>query len=153
MVEKPRILSPEGEIIRILMSKPLQPTEIAERARVSRATIYNNLKDLLLAGWVVREGDSYRVTSAGVRAYLSEVLPGVDVDALVGLSRVVGVSPLELVGLGVRLVMDVVEAAYVPADLARLLGAYDPSLLERLEDLLGRRDGEGSQAQAAEVVG
>ena len=149
---KARILTPEGEIIKALMKGPYNTIQILNKVSLGKSTVYNNLKDLLLAGWVVRDGDSYRVTGAGVRAYVSEVLPGADVDALLGYSRLLGVSVLELVELGARVVMAVVEAAYVPADLARLLSTYDPSALERLEGLFGRRDDEGRQAQAAEVV-
>jgi len=148
---KTRILTPEGEIIQILMHSPHTPLEIAEKAKTSRASIYNNLKDLLLAGWVVREDDSYRVTGAGVKAYFSEVLPGVDAGALLVFSRAVGIDPLRFVGLGVRLLNALVNAAYLPGDLVRLLGHNDPALLEVLTDIFGRRDG-GDMAQAAEVV-
>ena len=151
MVHDTRILTPEGEIIKALMEGPYNTTQILNKVSLGKSTVYNNLKDLLLAGWVVRDGDSYRVTDAGVKAYFAEVLPGVDVDALVGYSKLLGVSALELVEVGVRVVMAVVEAAYIPADLARLLGRYDPSVLERLEGLFSRRD-DGGQARAAEVV-
>ncbi len=148
-----RVLTPEGEILKVLIhnSRPRTVPQIVKEVKVGRTAVYDNIKDLIMAGLVVKESEFCKVTLPGVKAYFAEVLPGVDVDALVGYSKLLGVSALELVEVGVRVVMAVVEAAYIPADLARLLGRYDPSVLERLEGLFSRR-GDGGQARAAEVV-
>ena len=152
MSEKPRILTSEGEIIRILMNKSLSTAEIVSRAKTSRAAVYNNLKDLLIAGFVIRNGDAYRVSGAGLRAYFTEVLPDVDADFIIGLGSRAGLSPLRVVGLGVRVLQALDGASYLPADLVRLLARYDPSLLEDLQELFGGRPGGAGLNQAAEVV-
>ena len=138
-----RILSPEGEILKalILGSKTKTIPQIIKRVKVGRTAVYDNLKDLLIAGFVIRNGDVYRVSGAGLRAYFSEVLPDVDADFVIGLGGKVGWSPLRVVGLGVRVLQALDNAGYLPADLVRLLARYDPSLLEDLQELFGGRPG------------
>ena len=106
----------------------------------------------MLAKYIVRKEASYEVTQEGVKAYLEAVLPsGVDVGRLLRVCGELGVSPSKVVGLGVRLVVDVIEAGRVPSDLGYLLASYDPGLLDDLLSII-RRDEGGTQAQAAEVV-
>ena len=149
---KARILTPEGEIIKALMEGPYNTTQILNKVSLGKSTVYNNLKDLLLAGWVVRNGDSYRVTDAGVKAYLSEVLPDVNADFIIELGGRAGFSPLKVIELGVRVLQAIDEASYLPADLVRLLARYDPSLLENLQELFGSRPGGAGPNQVAEVA-
>ncbi len=136
-----RILSPEGEIVRVLATGPLSPTEIVGRVKVSRAAVYNNIKDLLIAGWIIEKEGKYALTPEGVMAYLSEVLPDdVDVDRLAGLARVVGVSPMRLVSLGIRLALDIIENGELPESLGYMLSRYDPSVLDELVSMLERKE-------------
>ena len=147
-----RVLTPEGEIIKALMDGPLNPIQIVKKVKIGRSTVYNNLKDLLIAGFIIRNGDAYRVSGAGLRAYFSEVLPDVDADFIVGFAGRVNASPLEVVEFGVRVLQALDTAGYLPADFVRLLARYDPSLLEDLQELFGGRPGGAGLSQAAEVV-
>ena len=149
-----RILTPEGEILKVLLRGSKTAPQIVESANIGRTAVYTNLKDLLIAGYVIRNGDTYRVSNAGVKAYLNEVLPGVDAGSLLGISSIVGTSPLKLVEAGIRILLAVAEAGYVPADLGRLLARYDSSVLEVLEGMFpsSNRPGKAGLSQAAEVV-
>ena len=153
MKPKPRILTPEGEIIKYLMElKVATPTQILDKADIAKTTLYITLKDLLLANWINGTNGRYYVTNEGVITYWSSVLPsGVDVGRLLRVCGELGVSPSKVVELGVRLVVDVLEAGRVPSDLGYLLAGYDPGLLDDLLSII-RRDEGGTQAQAAEVV-
>ena len=145
-----RILAPEGKIIRTLLGgEVLSPVEIIRLSGVPRATTYSNLKDLLIAGWVVEREGKYIITPSGVKAYLSEVLPDdIDVSRLISVAKSVKASPARLVSLGIRLIMDIVENGELPESLGYMLSRYDPSALDELMSMLERREGK----QAAEVV-
>ena len=151
MQRSPRILTPEGEIIRALLAGASNPVQILKKVKIGKSTVYLNLKDLLLVKWIKQVDDKYAITETGMKVYISEVLPeDVDVSRLVGIAKIVGVSPMRLVSLGIRLIMDIVENGELPESLGYMLARYDPSALDELVSMLERR--EGKQAQATEVV-
>ena len=152
-MNKPRILTPSGLILRhLLRSKVGSPKNIGDSERIALSTIYFNLKELNLLGYLSKTNDAYRITSAGARAYLSEVLPDVNADFIIELGSRASFSPLKVIELGVRVLQAIDEASYLPADLVRLLARYDPSLLENLQELFGSRSGGAGPNQVAEVV-
>jgi len=148
MKSRVRILTPEGEILKALSNGPKSPINLTECTPVARATVYTNLKDLLLVGWVREENGKYYITVDGVKAFWSRVLPDeVDVDRLLKISKELSIPISKLVILGLRLIVDLLEVGRVPSDLGYLLVSYDPGLLDEIVSII-RRGEEGSQAEA-----
>ena len=144
-----RILSPEGEILKALLKEPKTPVQLLKEITIGRTTLYENLKDLMLAEYIERftENNIYKVTKAGIRAFWSEVLPDeVDVGRLLRVSEELRVSSSKIIELGVRLIVDIIEHGRVPSDLGYLLAGYDPGLLDDILSII-RRDEGGTQAR------
>lgn len=69
-----RVLTPEGLILKALIEEgPLTPTQIIEKTGISRSAVYSNIKDMMLAGWVIEREGKIVVTEAGREAFWSSV--------------------------------------------------------------------------------
>ena len=69
-----RVLTPEGLILKALIEEgPLTPTQIIEKTGISRSAVYSNIKDMLLAGWVIEREGKIAITDAGREAFWSSI--------------------------------------------------------------------------------
>ncbi len=141
MFEPPHILTPAGQIVRyLIIKKRATARDIATGNPIALSTVYSNLKDLLIADLAVIEDGKYAVTKEGIRRYLSEVLPDdVDVPRLIKVSEELGIPAIDVVRLGIRLIVDILEAGKIPGDLGHFLADYDPSALDRLTSMLNKK--------------
>ncbi len=131
------MLSPAGKIIRVLLDeKAKTSTQIINLTGLSKPAVYNNLKDLQLAGYVKERDGIYEVTKEGVRAFWSSVLDDELAGRLVRVAGGVGVSTYELVEVGVRLILDIVEYGTFSSEVRGVIERYDPALAEHLRSLV-----------------
>jgi hypothetical protein len=130
----PRVLSPEGEILKVLLGGSKSAPQIVESVNVGRTAVYTNLKDLLIAGWIKQVDDKYAITNEGVEAFWSAVLP--DAGSVVEVGREFGIPVHDLVSIAIDLLVAILREGYVPRDVARVLGSYSPGSLEQLVGIL-----------------
>jgi len=86
----------------------------------------------MLANYIKEVDGSYEITKVGVRAFWSSIFGDELAGRLVRVVEDFGVSSYDLVEVGVRLILDIVEYGVLPDEVRRLIGEYDPSLLEVL---------------------
>lgn len=141
MLEAPRVLTPKGEILKLIIVKPRTSSEIAKKLyNIAKPTVYRGIRDLLIAGWVRsnKRTELYKATKDGVKAFWSAILGDELADRLVRINEKLNVSTYNLVELGVRLILDVVEYGVLSGEVRRLIERYDPSLVKLLTKPLFR---------------
>ncbi len=145
----PRILTPEGEILKILLKQASTAPQLVDKADLGRTTVYSNLKDLLIMKWIKENNGIYRATDEGVKIYWSSVLPENDVDRLVKVSGYLGITTAKLVHLGIRLITDLIEGKRIPDDLGDFLRVRDRELLAELYRIIKGRKVTATEREPA----
>ena len=145
MPELPRVITPKGEILKLIIIKPRSSPEIAKVLQnIAKPTVYRGIKDLLIAGWVkstLKENlEIYEATKEGVRTFWSSIFNDELAGRLVRVGEEFGVSTYDLVELGVRLVLDVLEYGVLSDEVRRVIERYDPALAEQLRVLVAREE-------------
>ncbi len=126
---KLRVLTPEGEILKALIkSRRLPAAKIYELTDLGRTTVYSNLKDLIIAGWIKEKDSNYEATKEGIKAFWYAILDEL-AERLVSVSSSLGINSAKLVRAGIRLILDIVEFG-LPEEVRRFLVKHDPSLLD-----------------------
>ena len=132
-----RILGSEGQILKSLIRKGRKSApQISVDTGLGKGTTYYTLKELIARNYVKECEGVYEVTEDGVKAFWSVILNDELAARLVSASKDLGISTYELVELGVRLILDILERGVLPAELQRLLNEYDPSLVSRLKEVV-----------------
>jgi len=103
--------------------------------RLGKGTTYYTLKELIVKNYVKEYGGIYEVTREGIEAFWSTILSNDLASKLVKVSEEAGISTYDLVELGVRLLLDIIEYGMFSDEVKRFIEEYDPALARKLVSL------------------
>jgi len=131
-----RILGSEGQILKFLIRKGKSTApQLSMSTRLGKGTTYYTLKELIATNYVKEYDGIYEVTREGIEAFWSTILSNDLASKLVKVSEEVGIGTYDLVELGVRLLLDIIEYGMFSDEVKRFIDEYDPALARRLASL------------------
>ena len=131
-----RILGSEGQILKSLIRKGKSSApQLSMDTRLGKGTTYYTLKELIVKNYVKEYGGIYEVTREGIEAFWSTILSNDLASKLVKVSEEAGISTYDLVELGVRLLLDIIEYGMFSDEVKRFIEEYDPALARKLVSL------------------
>ena len=131
-----RILGSEGQILKSLIRKGKSSApQLSMDTRLGKGTTYYTLKELIVKNYVKEHDGIYEVTREGIEAFWSAILNPDIAGRLVRVGEEIGVSTYDLVEVGVRLILDIVEYGVIPNEVRKFIEEYDPALARKIVSL------------------